>query len=82
LREFDKARRGNNIQLVENRFMTLDGTPEWNLLMNTLLFEDHELTEGEDLEHKAPAGITEFNLDDLATEINAIECENAEKQET
>jgi len=81
LREFDKARRGNNMQLVENRFMTIEGTPEWNLLMNTLLFEDHELQADGDLEHKMTGEITEFNLDDLASELNAIELENSEQKQ-
>lgn len=80
LREFDKARRGKDAPMVENKFMTLDGTPEWNLLIHTLLFEDHEIQADGDLEHPAPAGITEFNLDDLAAELNLIEQENKTKQ--
>ncbi|KAI6200221.1 Muscle M-line assembly protein unc-89 [Aphelenchoides besseyi] len=77
LREFDKSRRDKTIPLVEERFMTLDGTPEWNLLMNTLLFDDRELNVENDLrEESASCGITEFNLDSLAAELEALEQEN------
>lgn len=81
LREFDKSRRGEDAALVEDKFMTLDGTPEWNLLMHTLLFDDHEIQIEGDLEHRVPDGITEFNLDDLAAELNAIELENKSNEE-
>ncbi|KAI6213934.1 hypothetical protein M3Y94_00210000 [Aphelenchoides besseyi] len=77
LREFDKSRRDKTVPLVEERFMTLDGTPEWNLLMNTLLFDDRELNVENDLkEESTPCGITEFNLDSLAAELEALEQEN------
>ncbi|KAI6189497.1 Muscle M-line assembly protein unc-89 [Aphelenchoides bicaudatus] len=75
LREFDKARRGSGEQLVDDKFMSLDGTPEWNLLMHTLLFDDHEIQAEGDLEHQLPQGITEFNLDELAAELDLIESE-------
>jgi hypothetical protein len=78
LREFDKATRAKDAPLVEDRFMTLEGTPEWNLLMNTLLFDDHELeVHNEDLKHNAPTEITEFNLDELTNALDEIEKENS-----
>jgi hypothetical protein len=76
LREFDKTRRGENAPLVDDKFMTLDGTPEWNLLMHTLLFEDHEIQAEGDLDYQLPQGITEFNLDELTAELDLIEAEN------
>jgi hypothetical protein len=73
LREFDKSRRCKETPLLEDKFMTLEGSPEWNLLMHTLLFEDHEIQAEDDLVHKLPSEITEFNLDELSAELDAIE---------
>ncbi|KAI6225469.1 Muscle M-line assembly protein unc-89 [Aphelenchoides fujianensis] len=80
MREFDKSRRDAST-FVEGRFMPLDGTPEWNLLMNTLLFDDHELRAHDDELTAAPAGITEFDLESLAHELDAIERENGQRAE-
>lgn len=59
--------------------MTLDGTPEWNLLIHTLLFEDYELQADGDLEHQMPEGITELDLSELSAELRSIEQENRGK---
>lgn len=48
--------------------------------MHTLLFDDHEIQADDDLVHKLPSEITEFNLDELSAELDAIEQDNSEQK--
>ncbi|CAD5216038.1 unnamed protein product [Bursaphelenchus okinawaensis] len=81
LREFDKSRRVDEPK-IEGKFMTLDGTPEWNLLMNTLLFDDNELAlkDDEDLVRCMEVELKEIKLEELDKELQVIESELNDKK--
>ncbi|CAD5221995.1 unnamed protein product [Bursaphelenchus xylophilus] len=76
LREFDKSQRKDEPK-VEGKFLTLEGTPEWNLLMNTLLFDDAELRapEDEELSRLREVELKEIKLEELDRELQLIESE-------
>ena len=74
LREYDKSRRDKNSPLHDGKFMTLDGTPEWNLLMNTLLLRDNELdVDDTHTRPHVPSGITDFDIEQLSRELKMLE---------
>lgn len=75
MREFDKSRHDPKKPLVEDKFMILEGSPEWCLLMNSLLMRDHELDVDEAASKPfVPSGTaTVFDLDELSQELETLE---------